>query len=125
MVQNLRQLTEADLANTLEGDFALPVELIGPGGIQNLTGQILYDTVSLVPETGETVITNEPIVTLRRSSLNPVPKDGEKWSIKIPTSPSPTASMENFVIDGDRASEGGASIGFIRLYLRRAVQEEL
>ena len=51
---NLRELAESDLGTTLEGDFALPVELIDPDGVkQSLVGQVLYDTVEFNPETGE------------------------------------------------------------------------
>lgn len=121
---NLRELAETDLAVTLEGDFGLPVELVSPdGAVQTgLQGQILYDTVSVNPETMEEVIVNDPIVTLRRSSLARVPKAGERWVVKIPTSPSLTTPVESFVLSNVSPPAGGASIGFIKLYLTRMIQ---
>ena len=123
MVTNLRERAEADLAVTLQGEFALTVQLTDPDGIiTTADGQVLYDTVTMNPETGETVVANNPIVTLRRSTLSRVPEPGEAWLIKIPTTPSTTAELEDFIIDSDRSPEGGRSIGFIRLYLRRVQQ---
>ena len=133
---NLREQIERDLGVTLEGDFALPVELTDPDGIDYstsanspdpenplpLVGRIDYDTVGADPETGERVVVNNPIVTLRRTSLVRVPKAGEKWGVRIPTSPSTTAEKEYFVFSSSRPPEGGASIGFIRLYLQRLAQ---
>lgn len=120
---NLRELIESDLGTTLEGDFALPVELIDPDGAkQTLVGQVLYDTITLDPETGEPITANNPMVALRRTSLTRVPVAGEKWIVKIPTDPSATAPLEEFMITGDRPPDGGRSIGYIRLHLMRVVQ---
>jgi hypothetical protein len=131
MAINLRERAETDLSFTLEGVFALPVVLIGPGAesgvepagqTQSVTGQVLYDRRVLNPDTGDEMVIPEPVVSLRRSSLDPVPQPGEKWIVQIPTTPSSTAELETFVVNFDRAPEGGASIGFIRLYLQRATQ---
>lgn len=131
MVTNLRERVESDLGKTLEGEFGLPVELIGPGvkittsandGLP-LKGQVMFDYVRQNPDTGQDIIVNNPVVTLRRSSLLKVPKAGEKWLVKIPTSPSTTAPLEDFMIDPDTPPEGGKSLGTIRLYLRKAVQQ--
>ena len=124
MALNLREQAESDLSFTLEGAFGLPVTLIAPdGSIQDdLVGQVLYDTVRINPETGEEMVVNNPVVVLRRSSLDRIPLPGEKWIVKIPVDPSITATLEDFMIDETRPPEGGRSIGFIRLYLRRAQQ---
>lgn len=147
---NLRQLAEKDLGQTLEGEFKVPVELIGPDGVlyttaQNLLvcgavgsicgglnivsgvtsgslgGQVLYDRVRTNPDTGEEMVVPEPIVVLRRSSLPRVPKSGEKWIVRIPTNISDFNSLENFSLSATRATEGGRSIGFIRLYLTKVL----
>lgn len=132
MAVNLREKAEQDLEVTLEGAFSLPVILIAPDGetidtSENtgdpLTGQVLYDTVMTDPTTGEQIIINEPIVSLRRSSLSRVPIAGEKWSVKIPIDPSTTGTMITHIIDATKSPEGGRSIGFIRLYLKKAAQE--
>lgn len=128
---NLRERSEQDLAFSLEREWALPVVLIDPDGNtldtnQNtgepLTGQVLYDSVKDNPQTGATVVTNKPVVSLRRTSLARIPKPGEKWIVQIPVDPSTTAILESFEIDMQRPPEGGRSIGFIRIYLRRVKQ---
>jgi hypothetical protein len=128
---NLREQIESDLSRTLEKEYGLPVVLIDPDGNtievsqndgQPLVGQVLYDTVRINPDTGEEMIVNNPIVSLRRSSLSRVPQAGENWIVKIPTDPSTTAAKEDFIISSTRPPEGGRSIGFIRLYLQRAKQ---
>ena len=131
MAVNLRKRAEADLATSLEKDWGLPVVLISPDGEvvdtsensgKALTGQVLYDTVTTNPETGESVIVNNPIVTLRRSSLSRVPIPGETWIVKIPVDPDPDADLTEFVSSKVRSPEGGRSIGFIKLFLQKAKQ---
>ena len=117
----VRAEIEADLAETLEGEFGLPVVLTSPDGVRydDLVGQVLYDTIAQ-DENGAQVIDHKPVVMLRRSSLTRVPAAGEKWAVEIPTSPLTGASTSTFILE--RASEDGGSIGFIRLYLHRAEQ---
>jgi len=130
---NLRELAESDLAQTLEGEFELPVILISPdGAIQDksannpendLAGQVMYETKSFNPDTGEEITVNVPVVTLRRSSLDRIPIPGEKWMVKMPKDPSLEAPLEDFIIDTSNSLRGGRSIGYIKFYLRRAEQE--
>lgn len=129
---NLREQANKDLGFTLEGEFALPVELIGPDGKlyntniltgEPLGGQVLYDTNEENPDTGAIITSNEPIVVLKKDSLARVPQPGEKWVVRIPVTPSSTAQKESFVLDRDRPPQGGNSLGFIRLYLRRNRQQ--
>lgn len=126
----IRADIEEDLAETLEDsdDYGLPVVLIGPDGVvydtsenddEDLYGQVLYDHISQ-DEDGNQIIDNRPVVTLRISSLARVPQNGEAWAVKIPVSPLADAELQTFVME--RAVEGGASIGFVRLYLRKAEQ---
>ena len=128
---NLRERAERDLARTLEGEFNLPVELVDPDGNEitaslnddlGLRGQIIYDTVKLNPDTGEEIVINNPVVSLRRSSLARVPEPGEKWLVRIPIEPSTTAAKQSFIKSPTRPPEGGRSLGFIRLYLQKAEQ---
>lgn len=67
---------------------------------------------------------NKPVAVLRRSSLFRVPLDKEDWFIRFPKDPSLTAELKNFVLGLDRATEGGRSLGFIRLYPTKAVQRK-
>lgn len=122
---NLRVQVESDLEFTLEGDWGLPVVLVSPDGVEqsksknnpdeDLKGQILYDHRSIDQETGLEILVNTPVVTLRVSSLDRVPQDGEVWEMLFPVVPDPDAPKERFILIG-RPPEGGASIGFIRLY---------
>jgi len=129
---NLRELAEEDLAVSLEGDFGLPVILKGPNGFtistkkgttDPLMGQILYDIVRMNPETGEDMEVNEPVITLRRSSLERIPKPGENWFVEIPIEPKVDGEKKSFIISGSRTSDGGGSLGIIRLFLRKVEQK--
>ncbi len=133
---NLRERAESDLKKSLEREFALPVVLTDPDGVkydesQNsadpenpdaLSGQILYSFISVNPETGEEIVVNNPIVSIRRTSMLRVPVAGERWSFEIPVIPSTTATKELFVLDDKRVPENDDSIGFIRYYLTKAEQ---
>jgi len=125
-VGNLRELAEADLAETLEDDsdgFGLPVELIDPDGTvyTGLVGQVLYDSVQST-EGGVPVVVPKPVVTLRRSSLErvPLPAERGRWVCKIPLTPDPDADLVTYIVD--EPLESGGSIGIVRLYLTRAEQ---
>jgi len=105
------------------------VSLIAPDGqIYNrslntslpLTGQVVYETTEVDPTTGTIVTINKPVVTLRRTSLGRIPIAGERWMVSIPKTPSPTAEMEMYTMD--YPPKGGATIGFIKLYLKKVEQ---
>ena len=129
---NLREQIERDLADSLEGEWKVPVELTTPDGqrqiysVNNpsarLGGQVLYFSRQENPVTGEAMIINQPVVTLRVSSLIRIPRAGETWFIRMPVSPRPGADWESFVFTHDRNPEDGADIGFIRIYPQRAKQ---
>jgi hypothetical protein len=112
---DLRAKHEAALATTLEGDFSLPIKLIGPAGvIQNVRGQVIYYTTEFDPETGAEIRVEKPNCTLRRSSLSPVPANGESWAIYLPETPNEEADQIAYTME--RATKNGNSFGFITLY---------
>lgn len=125
-MENLRAQIEADLAESLEGEWGLPVELTSPDGVVQrysanaptdlLKGQVLYFSKREDPATGETVVVPQPVVALRISSLVRVPCDGENWFIRMPQSPRSGAPMISYLFTPDRAREHGTDIGFIRIY---------
>ena len=131
MAVNLREQIEKDLGESLESEWGLPVVLIDPDGVKydtsandptkSLVGQVLYGKKEFNPDTGQDVYINTPIVTLRVTSLARVPVNGEKWGIKMPTSPSTMAPLVDFIFKG-RPLEGGTSLGFIRIYPQKAEQ---
>jgi len=130
MSTSLLALNESNLATTLE-KHSVPISLIAPDGTtidtsendgEPLKGQVWHETSRIDPETGETIVINNPHVVIRRSSLSRVPEPGEKWLVKVPTSPLDGAATEDFIIDATRSPEGGKSLGFIKLYLRRVQQ---
>lgn len=129
---NLRALIETDLKMTLEGDFSSRVNMIGPDGTRyestvdgrDLVGQVLYNTVREGESFGTIgkIVLDTPVVTLRRSSLTRIPAAGEKWIIEIPESPIANAPFVQYTFSPTRPPEGGAAIGFIRLYLQAVEQ---
>lgn len=128
-MENLRQAIEKDLKDSLEGEFKVPVELTGPDGITQiysendpgelLGGQVLYFSKEENPETGEIIIIDNPVVSLRISSLKRVPADGETWYIKMPISPVAGAEKISFVFTATRSKMSGTDIGFIRIYVQK------
>jgi hypothetical protein len=131
---NLRAIVERDLAETLEGDFGLPIRLVSPEGVTQiysandpeklLMGQVLYDSAIIDAQTGMDMVVHEPVVSLRRTSLDSIPTcaPGKNWLIKIPATPSEDAEKVTYRIG--RTPEGGATIGFIRLYCEAIEQDD-
>lgn len=128
---DLREIVENDLSITLEGRFGLPVELTSPDGVTQtnsandeeslLMAQVLFDTTYEDPETGGVTILEDPVVTLRRTSLDRIPVDGEFWHVLAPTEPREDAPRESYVLS-DLPIQGGASLGIVRLYLTKPKQ---
>lgn len=132
----LREKIESDLAVTLEGHFRLPLVLISPDGevqefsandtadpqTEPLVGQILYDSTENDPETGMPVFVNKPVVSVRITSLDrvPLPTEKNQWAVKIPIEPRFDAPKETFIVE--EPTRHGRSIGYIRLYCRKAAQ---
>lgn len=133
-MENLRVQIELDLADSLEGEWKVPVELTSPDGITQthsvndpdslLGGQVLYFTRRENPDTGEIVVVDQPVASLRISSLLRVPQNGEKWFIKMPTSPVVGADYETFVFTPTRSNEHGTDIGFIRIYPQKIQSDD-
>lgn len=133
MTTNLRQLVESDLYETMEREWKIPIELTAPDGnkqiysvnnpSERLGGQVLYYSRRESPTTGEPIVVNEPVVSIRISSLIRVPVAGEKWIIKMPISPRDGAAWHTFLVTSDRSPESGTDIGFVRLYPQRIVQD--
>lgn len=128
-MENLRHATELDLKDSLESEWKIVVELTAPdGSVQKfsannpaelLGGQILYFTRRENPITGEIMVVNEPVVTLRQSSLIRIPAAGENWFIKFPVDPTVDAEIKSWVFTPTRSPEHGTDIGFIRIYPQR------
>jgi hypothetical protein len=125
-MENLREAIEHDLYDALEREWKMPVEITSPSGetqrysLNNpselLGGQVFYFSRRENPETGEPIVINQPVVSLRISSLIRVPKAGEKWFIRMPISPARNAPKVDFCFTSDRAPEHGTDIGFMRIY---------
>lgn len=130
--ESLRAELESDLSDTLENEWGMPVVLIAPDGTQyatsandptgatSLAGQVLYDQVRMTPE-GNVVVVNEPVVTLRLSSLSRVPLANENWILQMPISPLTGAPLVSFLLSHTRAPERLGSIGVIKLFPQIAV----
>jgi hypothetical protein len=132
-MENLRQAIEKDLGESIEGEWKMPVELTSPDGeVQKfsannptslLGGQVLYASQRMNPNTGEVEVVDQPVVSLRVSSLSRIPQNGETWFIKIPIRPVAGAPMHKFIFSPTRAIEHGTDIGFIKLYLQQIENE--
>lgn len=132
-MENLRYQIEKDLYSSIESEWKINVELINPDGkaqiysannpTEKLGGQVLYFSRRENPDTGEVVVVNQPVVTLRISSLDRIPVAGEKWYIKMPISPLANAEKKSFVFTSDRSLEHGTDIGFIRIYPQKIESE--
>jgi hypothetical protein len=119
---DLRKLSEEFLATSLEGDFSLPVEIQTPNGaVQTVRAQVLYDRTGEDPQTGETVYVTEPVVVVRRSSLDPLPSPGDRLVVRIPSEPREDADLETYFCF-DQSYQGGRSLGMLRLYLTKTEQ---
>lgn len=113
---NLRAISEQALATTLEGVWGADVVLIGPDGVkQNLRGQVVHEVVETNPATGATIRVLKSALTLRRSSLSPVPIDGEAWAATVPLDPTTDSATQS--MSWDQARKGSRTIGMITMYL--------
>lgn len=132
-MENLRAAIEKDLGESIEGEWGIAVELTAPDGtVQTksandstklLKGQVLYFSQPVDPITGEQTIVNMPVVSLRISSLDRVPANGETSFIRMPISPVAGAKKVSFVFTGTKAKEHGTDIGFIRIYPQKIENE--
>jgi hypothetical protein len=130
-MENLNVAVESNLYDCIEGEFKVPVELTYPdGSIQTLSendptellgGMLRNFTVRENMETGEPVVTHQPVLTLRRSSLSQEIKAGANLMVKVPITPGGDPSL-SLLATTDRSPEDGSDLGFIRLYLQQAEQ---
>lgn len=121
----LRSEISEDLADLIEGDFGVPVELVDPDGnvIKSpvwsseavLFGQVLYDRVLMDPQTGAAVLSTRVTVTLRRASLPRIPSARERWVVRVPSGPEETEISVSYLLS--QARKGGKSGGYIVLEL--------
>ena len=130
-MSNLRVRAAEDARKLNVRDWGLPLELIDPDGKKYNTdivsGELLksplltYDRTRIIPETGEDMIVEEPIVVLSRLSLERIPEPGETWTVRIQESPT-SEIMIDYIISPTRAPEGGKSLELIKLYLQKIEQ---
>lgn len=80
-MSDLRSQAEAALAYTLEGPFGVDIEFTNPDTLdtQTLTGQVTRVDSMVDPQTGVRVYAPHTAVTVRISSLSPVPD--EDWGV--------------------------------------------
>jgi hypothetical protein len=120
-VTNLRAISEAALATTLEGLWSAQVTLIGPlGAKQVVRGQVVHDTVKRDPATGAVIEVVKSAVSLRRSSLSPVPGDGENWAFFVPRDATDDSGTETMYMES--APVGGRTLGIIVFHLSNTRQ---
>lgn len=135
---NLRERMERDLGTMLEdyeNGFGLPVVLVAPDGTEQefsandpdtprtipLTGRITWARYEQNQETGMPMRIDNPIVTLRKSSLDRVPVAGERWMVKIPEKPEVDADKKTYFME--HAPRLGDSFQWIQIPLTEFAQE--
>lgn len=124
-MENLRETAEKELHDCLESELGTPVELISPDGkvqiysannpTELLSGQVKQFSRDVNPDTGETIIVDNPAVTLRISSLDRIPAPGESWFIRMPVSPVAGSPKKSFTFKVDRAPEKGTDLGIFKI----------
>jgi hypothetical protein len=123
----LRQTIEADLSDTLEGEFASLAALTDPNGAlwPNIPCRIDYDAQKEEMSAGGAIIVKVLTVVMRISTLmnivGRVPQASENWAIAIPPRPD-QSTLATYKLGGTRAPEVQASIGFVRFYPENAGQ---
>lgn len=135
---NLREQMERDLGFILEdyeNGFGLPVILVAPDGTEQefsandpdtprtipLTGRVAYARYEEDSDTGMPMRVRNPIVTLRKSSLDRIPLAGERWMVKIPEKPEVAAAKKTYYLE--YAPRSGDSYQWIQLPLTEFLQE--
>lgn len=142
---NLRSRSRNHLIYT-ERQWGLLIKLTDPDGAEYKvsadygeplrTLQTLTDFKKLNPETGEMITVIFPVVSIRLDALTRKPQSDEKWHCRVQIEPLdiPNSmgfdaalalypdSFIDYMIDPDRATEGGSSIGYTRLYLHLVEQ---
>lgn len=119
---NLPSIIESDLAVTLEGDFSWEILLTPPGGTEfSVRGRFDYNTEGIDPDTGELKVVNKPSTTIRKSTLQTVPTNGENWLVK-PLDPVTGNPVGSFVFTPTSSLMDGKTIGFLVLPLQEAEQ---
>jgi len=132
---NLREQIVKEVEFTIhESGWELPIKLITPSGEilnnnartgEQLTGQVIYPALVNSADTGLDLIQKKKCVSLARSSLSQIPTalDYSRWICFIPETPSVSATLVPHAIEVP--TQGGESLGFIRLYLTDAIQSEV
>ena len=142
---NLRNRSRHNLIYT-ERHWGLLIKLTDPDGIEYKlsadygeplrTLQTLTDFKKLNPETGEMITITFPVISMRLDALTRKPQSDEKWHCKVQIEPLDISnsmtfdeaivlhhdSFIDYMIDKTKATEGGSSIGYTRLYLHLAEQ---
>lgn len=111
---------ESYLGETLEGYTGELVKMIAPdGATYTAQGKVLRETFTQDTD-GQRVIDHKPVVELRRSTLERIPADGEKWVFEIQPHPAAGSETALYLLKG--TSKEGATIGVMRFYLEAMVQ---
>lgn len=124
-MEDLRATAESELFDCIESELGTPIILISPDGkrytnsankpLELLRGKVHMYSKAENPETGETIIVDEPSVTFRTSSLARVPVPNENWFMQFKTSPMANAPMKNFIFSIDKAQEKGTDLGILKV----------
>jgi len=132
-MEDLNATVEADLVDTIEGEFGTKVNIIySSGSIQEysknnpekyLKGMFRYYKLGINPDTGEGLVIDNPSILLRLSSMDEKIEDGDKAVMEITVSSFAGSPVLQFVVEESRATEGSSDFGEIMYYLKQVGQE--
>lgn len=82
--------------------------------------QALSDITQFTPDSGEDMVVDTSVVVFARDSLSRVPRPGESCFLQIQFEPG--GDLISKVMTDVRAPEGGASVGFINIFMQDVKQ---
>jgi hypothetical protein len=113
----------------IENEMGLKAVLIDPDGkeygksaldeTQDLKAMLTRESLIYETNTGREIMAEKPVATFRIRSLARIPKDGEKWVVRIQETPF-SEDMKSFTLSGP--PEFYRSIGHVNLNLQEISQ---
>jgi len=122
-VIDLNAISERCLGISLEGPWGEEVVLTGPDGVQQTArGRVVREAESVAEDSRgisqggrRSLVVTKSSVTLRTTSLSPVPDSEEQWMCEIPIAPEEGAPTQVMYVE--TVPQGSKTIGLIILRL--------
>lgn len=120
---DLNAINEKCLGITLEGVWGEEVVLLGPDGVeQTVRGRVVRESESVSEDSRgisqggrRSLVVTKSSVSLRTTSLSPIPDSEENWMCTIPVGPEEGAPTQRMFVEA--VPQGSKTIGIITLRL--------